>query len=124
MASRILSALLVVLALMAMPVLAHATMSAATVKSAQQLKEEGTLTPPIDTLGRSTPRGLVQGFIAALGKEDFEKASQYLDVAKFPERQRLQKGAAIAKNLQMLLDKGGWLYPASMLSSAREGHED
>jgi MscS family membrane protein len=124
MTNRILFALLLVLTVIWAPLDAGATMAAATVKSAEELKEVGISAPPIDTMGRSTPRGLVEGFLGALGKEDFEKAAQYLDVSKFPERQRASKGAAIAKDLQMLLDKGGWLYPASMLSSAREGHED
>lgn len=104
---------------------AHATMAAATAKSAAELKEDETqLAPPIDTLGRSTPRGLVEGFLNALGKENFEKAAQYLDISQFPERQRASKGAALAKELQTLLDSGGWLYPGSMLSSAREGRKD
>ncbi len=122
--NRFFSSLLFAFLLAAMPVNANATMAAATAKSAAELHEEGTLTPPIDTLGRSTPRGLVEGFLNALGKEDFEKAAQYLDVSQFPERQRMAKGAALAKDLQTLLDSGGWLYPGSMLSSAREGRKD
>ncbi len=122
--NRFFSSLLFAFLLAAMPVNANATMAAATAKSAAELHEEGTLTPPIDTLGRSTPRGLVEGFLNALGKEDFEKAAQYLDVSQFPERQRTAKGAALAKDLQTLLDSGGWLYPGSMLSSAREGRKD
>ncbi len=124
MMNRFFSSLLFAFLLAAMPVNANATMAAATAKSAAELHEEGTLTPPIDTLGRSTPRGLVEGFLNALGKEDFEKAAQYLDVSQFPERQRMAKGAALAKDLQTLLDSGGWLYPGSMLSSAREGRKD
>lgn len=124
MMNRLFSSLLFAFLLVVMPINANATMAAATAKSAAELQEEGTLAPPIDTLGRSTPRGLVEGFLNALGKEDFEKAAQYLDVSQFPERQRSAKGAALAKELQTLLDSGGWLYPGSMLSSAREGRKD
>jgi len=34
---------------------------------------------PTDTLGRTTPRGTVLGFLAACGKGDFQAASQYLN---------------------------------------------
>jgi MscS family membrane protein len=124
MTKKFIAALLLALTLIWVPVEAKAGMAAATVKSAEELKEEGTTAPPIDTLGRSSPRGLVEGFLNALGKEDFDKASQYLDVSKYPEKQRVKKGAEQAKDLQKLLDTGGWLYPASMLSSAREGRAD
>jgi len=110
--------------LLCLPASAHATMQAATAKSAEELKETGTQSLSIDTIGRSTPRGLVEGFLNAISKEDFEKASQYLDVSKFPENQRKSKGAKLAKDFHALLDRGGWLYPGSMLSSAREGRDD
>lgn len=77
--------------------------------------------PPIDQWGRSTPRGLVEGFLNAIGKEDYEKAAQYLDLGKIPARERATRGPQLARDLQGLLDKGGWFYPSSMLSSARDG---
>lgn len=79
---------------------------------------------PIDSLGRSTPRGLVAGFLDAVGKEDFEKAAQYLDLSGTAEPSRKKKGPDMARDLQTLLDKGGWFYPTPMLSNDRAGRKD
>lgn len=98
---------------------AHAT--GALVKAEEAATTEAAPAPPIDSLGRSSPRGLVEGFLNSIGNEDFEKASQYLDVSPLPKRKRAGDGAELAKDLQILLDKGGWFTPTTMLSSAREG---
>jgi MscS family membrane protein len=76
---------------------------------------------PIDQWGRSTPRGLVEGFLNALAKEDFQKASLYLDLSEIPQKERKTRGAELARDLQLLLDRGGWFYPLSMLNNTREG---
>ncbi|PZQ47226.1 MAG: mechanosensitive ion channel protein MscS [Micavibrio aeruginosavorus] len=81
-------------------------------------------TAPIDELGRSTPRGTVDGFLKALREEDFEKASQYLDLQKIPSSSRAGKGTELAKDFQLLLDQGGWFFPLSMISDTAEGKKD
>jgi len=79
---------------------------------------------PVDSMGRSTPRGTVVGFLDSIGKEDFEKAAEYLDLGTIPQAQRKKRGAELAKELQVLLDKGGWFFPSSMLSNDRDGRKD
>lgn len=114
----LLSMLLASFVLSPAPALATA---AVLTKGGDTAAEAETAPPPIDQWGRSTPRGLVEGFLNAIGKEDYEKASQYLDLSKIPSRDRKSRGPALARDLQVLLDKGGWFYPSSMLSSARDG---
>lgn len=97
---------------------AHAT---AVLTQAEEKPAEAAPVATIDSIGRTTPRGLVTGFLDAIGKEDFEKASQYLDLSAIPEARRKQSGPELAQNLQLLLDQGGWFYPSSMLSNDPEG---
>ncbi len=107
------------------PLQARATAAVAT--DAATTEEAATAeppAPPIDSIGRSSPRGLVEGFLAAIGNENFEKAAQYLDMGNISDRQRSIKGAKLAQDLQTLLDRGGWFTPSAMLSSAREGKLD
>lgn len=100
---------------------AHAMAAVAKAEGEAKPAEEATPAPPVDSLGRSSPRGLVEGFLNAIGKEDFEKASEYLDYKSVPKKKRAGDGAALARDLQLLLDKGGWFTPTAMLSTAREG---
>lgn len=100
---------------------AHAT---AALTKTEEKPADAAPAPVIDSIGRTTPRGLVTGFLDALGKEDFEKASQYLDLSKIPESRRKESGPELAKDLQLLLDQGGWFYPSSMLSNQPEGRVD
>ena len=76
--------------------------------------------PPIDQWGRSTPRGLVEGFLTAIAQDDLKKAALYLDTEGMGERKAQEQ----AQTLRQLLDKGGWFYPSGMLSNAREGKKD
>lgn len=85
---------------------------------------ETTETLPVDEFGRSTPRGTVVGFLDAIGKQDYAKASKYLDLAKIAEGNRATRGEALARDLQALLDKGGWFFPSSMISNDRDGKKD
>ncbi len=77
-----------------------------------------------DSLGRDTPRGMVSGFLDALAAEDFDKASQYLDLSNLPSSRKQARGAQRAEDFQALLDKGGWFYPSSMLSDDKEGKKE
>jgi MscS family membrane protein len=55
-----------------------------------------------DPLGRGTPRGTVLGFIKAVGKEDYDEASGYLDT-----KQKGDLAQKLAKELKTILDKEG-----------------
>jgi len=57
--------------------------------------------PPPDPLGRSTPHGCVVGFLLAAQKEDYARATQYLDVKKPPDQ-----AEELARQLQQVLDTG------------------
>ncbi|WP_162138082.1 mechanosensitive ion channel family protein [Pararhodospirillum photometricum] len=77
-----------------------------------------------DALGRETPEGMVRGLLKAMAEEDYGRAAAYLDV---PTRRAARKGLSgpdLALALQRILDKGGFLEPASRLSTAPEGRLD
>src|ERR1700739_2389523 len=64
-----------------------AAKNAAKALSTQTQQPATTSPPPIppDPLGRSSPHGCVVGFLLAAQKNDYARASQYLDVKKPPE---------------------------------------
>lgn len=98
--------------------------AAAVVKGEEKAEQPAAPDLPMDELGRSTPRGTVVGFLDAIAKQDFAKASQYLDLQKIPESARETRGPELAKNLQTLLDTSGWFYPSSMISNDRDGRKE
>lgn len=58
------------------------------------------LSPPPDTLGRTTPRGTVPGFLKAAPNGDYDAAAQYLNT------QRRGKAAAdLAHELFLIMDR-------------------
>ncbi len=79
---------------------------------------------PKDALGRDTPRGTLSGFIAALSKSDYEKASSYLNLSYMPKAQATAQGPALARGLQTLMDTGAWIAPTSMVSDDLLGKQD
>ncbi|PZO87878.1 MAG: mechanosensitive ion channel protein MscS, partial [Micavibrio aeruginosavorus] len=115
---------LTVLCALFQPLQAYATAAVATGAATAEETAAEPAPPPIDSIGRSSPRGLVEGFLNAIGNENFEKAAQYLDMGAISDRQKSIKGPKLAQDLQTLLDRGGWLSPSAMLSSAREGEMD
>ena len=54
-----------------------------------------------DPLGRSTPQGTVIGFIKSVDKEDYERATEYLDTKQPPKRAQ-----QLAEQLQVVLNLG------------------
>ncbi|MEL6751515.1 MAG: hypothetical protein AAFO70_05505, partial [Pseudomonadota bacterium] len=59
---------------------------------------------PTDTLGRTTPRGAVQGYIDAMAANDEARASQYLNAEPGSFRARV-----LARELRQVLDRKGRL---------------
>jgi MscS family membrane protein len=57
--------------------------------------------PADDPFGRSTPQGSVLGFMRAMGREDDERAVEYLDTKQPPKR-----AGQLARELQYVLDTG------------------
>lgn len=78
--------------------------------------------PTPDPLGRETPRGLVFGFLRAVGEGDYKRASSYLDLEVYPEASRPFRGRLLARDLQQLLDRSGGILGNWQLSTSPEGH--
>lgn len=92
--------------------------------SEQTAQTETKTESPKDALGRDTPRGTVLGYIAAMAKEDYEGAAQYLDLSFVPESKRKARGKALAKNLRRLLDQAGSMLPDPLISDTPDGLGD
>ena len=72
--------------------------------------------PEADPLGRDTPRSAITAFLKAIQKENYQRATEYLDSKiKLPERQEL------ARKLGLVLDRK-LSTPLSALSDKREGN--
>lgn len=85
-------------------------------------KTEAAPAYPADSLGRRTPRGTVEGFIAAVAKGDYKKASLYLRIDK--KLKKDQDSVKLAKSLQLLLDQQGSILPYSIISDKPEGAQN
>jgi len=74
---------------------------------------------PQDSLGRTTPRGTVSGFLKAVSEQNYIRASQYLylkrSFRKAKERER------IVKTMQHLLDQSGNIVPTSLINNKPTG---
>ncbi len=82
--------------------------------------ETPTQAAPIDSYGRGTPRGAVQGFLAALAAEDNTLAARYLD-DEYLSKKGVVDADAIAK-LQKSLDAGGRLLPMLQINDTAQGN--
>src|SRR3546814_12327205 len=60
-----------------------------------------------DPFGRSTPAGTIEGFIKAIAAQDYERASEYLDLSHIRPGRRTAAGPELAQDLQRALDRGG-----------------
>ena len=72
---------------------------------------------PRDPLGRSTPRGAIQGFLAALAEGDEVRAARYLSTTGDTPFERRIK----ARNLRLVLDRSGELLPTPEIANVPEG---
>lgn len=86
-------------------------------KDNQKVLYQGLL--PDDPLGRSTPRGTVLGFLRAVGREDYERAVEYLDTKQPPKR-----AIQLARQLQSILDMELSREVADLDRKARAGKDD
>lgn len=78
---------------------------------------------PDDSLGRRTPQGTVNGFIKAIGEQNYLRASQYFVLSKRSYRRTAER-IKIAQTFQLLLDQGGNLSPSSIVSNKEIGRID
>jgi MscS family membrane protein len=78
--------------------------------------EEPARSPRPDSFGRDTPRNTVQGFISALGENDYLLASNYLNLSKS------DNPTTIVRQFKQALDAGGRFQPDLQLSNTPEGN--
>lgn len=77
--------------------------------------EESSSTLP-DAFGRDTPRQTVQGFISALGQNDYLLASNYLNLSKS------DNPTTIVRQFKQALDAGGRFQPDLQINNTPEGN--
>lgn len=73
-------------------------------------------TPLPDSFGRDTPRHTVQGFISALGENDYLLASNYLNLSKS------DNPTTVVRQFKQALDAGGRFQPDLQISNSPEGN--
>ena len=78
--------------------------------------EEATKTSIPDSFGRDTPRHTVQGFIGALGENDYLLASNYLNLSKS------DNPTTIVRQFKQALDAGGRFQPDLQINNTPEGN--
>ena len=78
--------------------------------------EEGDGTSIPDSFGRDTPRHTVQGFIAALGENDYLLASNYLNLSKS------DNPTTIVRQFKQALDAGGRFQADLQINNTPEGN--
>ncbi len=76
---------------------------------------------PADPLNRLNPRSTVTAFLQACHQNDYNKAAQYLDLSRIPERQRAQQGPTLAKDIESLLNSAS-SFDALQLSQDPQGN--
>ena len=111
----------VVLLLLAMilsivlPQTAHAV-DASALGAGGDSSEETVAAPLPDSFGRDTPRHTVQGFISALGENDYLLASNYLNLSKS------DNPTTVVRQFKQALDAGGRFQPDLQISNTPEGN--
>lgn len=101
---------------------AHAT-ALAPAKSEEPAAAASAETVVADPLERETPRGAMKGFMTSVAEENYDEASQYMDMSGLSRSQQA-RGSVMAQNLQRLLDRQGWVTPEGNLSAEPEGDKE
>jgi len=109
--------LLFLLALLPAAVRGEETVSAQT-SDAEVVKENDFIGDP---LGRTTPRGTVEGFLRAIDEDSPVKAADYLDLRNLPSRITQYAPEQLATGLAIVLERGVW-FDLELLSRNAEGH--
>lgn len=75
-----------------------------------------------DSLGRRTPRGTVDGYIQAMADQNYQRASQYLNMKRVWRSKKQRERIVIT--FQKLLDQSGEMVPTALISNKPEGRTD
>ena len=73
--------------------------------------------PQRDALGRTTPRGAIQGYLDAVAADDLERAARYLDIGPLSQR----RAERLVRDLRTVLDRSGELLPTPEIANVAEG---
>jgi MscS family membrane protein len=99
--------------------IALATLCIATLGTAQT----PATAPKPDPLGRDNPRSTVTGFLQACSNQDYDQASQYLDLTALSPETRAARGGALAKQLEAILNADSH-FSVLMLSRDPQGNRN
>ncbi|WP_163598046.1 mechanosensitive ion channel family protein [Moraxella catarrhalis] len=110
----VLSGMVMVLLMIIIPTPSHAT-TAKLLSNTQEKSAE----IPVDSFGRETPRGAVQGLLRAIASEDYELAANYLDGRYLASTKT--PNYEVVEHLVIALDAGGKLYQDLQISGVSEG---
>jgi MscS family membrane protein len=77
--------------------------------------------PPADPLGRTNPRSAITGFLESTHSDNYGRASQFLDLRKISVKTRQERGTALAKDLEQILNSASQ-FNALRLSLNPEGN--
>ncbi|OZV69888.1 mechanosensitive ion channel family protein [Winogradskyella aurantia] len=75
----------------------------------------------VDILGRSNPKGTVEGFLKALAQENFINAAQYLDFSETNIGVIDSSSIPTVKNIEVVLNKFGNMLPVSIINNTPSG---
>ncbi len=79
---------------------------------------------PTDSLGRTTPRGAMAGYLASSGSGDYRRAAEYLDLRRVPADRRPQEGPALARQLRIVLDQTLAIDPDTLSDDPEGNRQD
>ncbi|WP_227671479.1 mechanosensitive ion channel family protein [Psychrobacter sp. 72-O-c] len=79
-------------------------------------KDDSASEPAPDSFGRDTPRHTVQGFISALGDNDYLLASNYLNLSKS------DNPTTVVRQFKQALDAGGRFQPDLQINNTLDGN--
>ena len=75
----------------------------------------------VDPLGRSTPRGAVNGFFKAISNNDYRRASNYINFSSIQGIDNDSIRSSYVRKFEILLTKYGSIDPVSLFSRNPEG---
>lgn len=77
-----------------------------------------------DPLGRSNPKGTVEGFFKSITNDDFIKATKFIDFPEQIMRQRDSSRVELVQKFEVVLNKYGSILPVSIINSNPEGSDN
>ena len=89
--------------------------------STENSGEKAAAAKPADSLGRSTPQGLVKGLMNAFANRDYERAERYFETSSADVKGKPRR---LASQFHDVLDRAGTVTTPTELSLANEGNQN